>query len=192
MIHIKSNVEEIAHHILQMELLLLTEKEKSQINQILAMENLIKDEAIKDLIQEDLKDEKWIEDTNVLINTCYKKIEKSMLVESHIDACRNFMVFRYVEIKCSNCQLEIFKQISGWIFNEIDNKENKRRWVNQKFLKNFELSTMPRVFISLMEDSPMLPISLQWLHKNREIFFNEDIFIDLNSLLTKKNALKVL
>lgn len=191
MLHIKSKPEDIAHHILQMELLLLSEKEKAQISQILALENLLKDDAIKGLIEEDLKDEKWIEDTNILINTCYNKIEKTLLVEEHITQCRNFMVFRYMEAKCSTCKIEVFKQIGGWIFNEIDNKNEKSRWVSQKFLRNFEISNVPTKLIEIMETTTSLEITLQWLHKNREAFFKEEVFMDLNTLLKEKSVLRM-
>lgn len=183
MLHVKSKTEDIAHYILQMELLLLSDKEKFQINQILALEKLTNDNAIKDLIQEDLKDEKWISDTNVLINTCYKKIEKSMIVENHIDLCRSFMVYRYMEGKCHTNKLEVFKQIGGWIFNEINTKNEKTRWVSQKFLQNFDLSSMPRTLASLMQDEPRIEINLQWLHIHREKFFTDEIFVDLNQKL---------
>jgi hypothetical protein len=179
MLHIKSKVDDIAHHIFQMELLLLSDKEKNQINQILALESLIKDNAIKGLIQEDLKDEKWIEDTNILINTCYKKIEKTCIVEKHIDECRDFMVYRYIETKCSNVKIEIFKQIGGWIFNEIDRKNEKSRWVSQKFLTNFEISRIPKKLSNIMLQEPVLEISLPWLYKNRDIFYTDTIFMDL-------------
>jgi hypothetical protein len=187
----KSKPDEIAHHILQMELLLLSEKEKSQINQILALENLVKDNAIKGLIEEDLKDEKWIEDTYTLINTCYKKIEKTMVVEKHIDQCRNFMVYRYMETKCSTNKLEVFKQIGGWIFNEVDNKSQKSRWVSQKFLRVFEISNLPKRFSEVMGDMPVLEISLPWLHTNRKLFFSDEIFKDLNHTQSSIQSLKI-
>lgn len=191
MLNVKSKVEEIAHHILQMELLLLSEKEKSQLQQILALENLLKDSSIKDLIEEDLKDEKWINDTNVLINTCYKKIEKSIFVEKHIEECRNFMIFRFMETKCATSKLEIFKQIGGWIFNEVNHRQQKTRWVSQKFIQNFNLSDVPRKLSPFMEDSPMLEVNLKWLHANRDIFFSEEIFMDLNQALKNKTEIKL-
>lgn len=186
MLHIRSKPDEIAYHIMQMELLLLNEKEKNQINQILALEKLTKDESIKELIEEDLQDEKWINDTSILINTCYKKIERSLMVQKHIEECRNFIVFRYLETKCATCQIEIFKQIGSWIFNEIDNKQEKCRWVNPKFMTNFEHSDIPKKFLSYMENNPRLEINLSWLYQHRHEIFSEEVFVDFKQILKQK------
>jgi hypothetical protein len=176
MLFVKSKPEDVVHHIAQMETLLLLEKELEQINQILSLEKLTGDPLLKLLIKEDLKDDKWIEDTNVLISTCYNKINKNNILKNHIKECKNFMVFRYMEEKCSIAKVEAFKQLSGWIFNEVDKKEEKSRWVSQKFLRAFEFSDVPEKFIIIMEDNDKLDINLSWLHKNRDLFFSEKLF----------------
>lgn len=179
MLNHKSTPDEIIHHIEQLQMLLLNKDEINKINQIMALEHLIKNDDIKSLIAEDLKDNKWIEDTRVLITTCYNKIEKNMIVQNHITDCFNFVVYRFLEDKLSNCNLEITKQIGSWVFNEIDKKGEKNRWVSQKFLRNFERSHVDKVFETQMEGN-LLSISLTWCYNNKEKFFSEEIFKSLN------------
>jgi hypothetical protein len=183
MLHHKSKIDDVNHYIAQMEMLLLSDRELQQINQIMALENLVKDQAIKGLIAEDLKDDAWIEDTKILINTCYKKIEKSMIVQNHIDDCKNFIVYRFLEDRCRLCDMEIYKQISGWNFNEIDKHGNKSRWVSAKFMRSFTTSLIPSRFDELMGETTSLSINLAWLHLNRTVFYTEELFMDLNQRL---------
>lgn len=185
MLHSKSKPDDILHYIKQMEMLLLSDKEKNQISQIMSLENLIKDDAIKDLIEEDLANESWISGTQLLINACCQKVEKALIVQKHINECKNFMVYRFLEDKAYTVELEIYKQISGWNFNEIDKHGEKNKWVSQKFIRAFDSSSLHKVFEEYLKETNILHIDLKWLHTNRKIFFSENIFTDLNIQLKK-------
>ena len=99
MLHQKSKPKEIEYYIQQVEMLAMSEDESAKIAKIMALKELISDESIKDLIAEDLKDESWIQETHVLINTCNKRQVKSKILQSHIEQCRGFIVFRSIEDK---------------------------------------------------------------------------------------------
>lgn len=178
MLHQKSTPDEAIHHIEQMELLLLTNEEKQRLNQIMSLDYLLKDAAIHDLIAQDLKDKKWIKDTQVLIKTCYAKIEKNLIAQHHITECHNFIVFRFLEDKLMTCDIEVSKQIGSWIFNEINRRGDKTRWISQKFMRNFDKSNISQLFECQLS-SPSLLLDLSWLNKHREMFFSDDIFLDL-------------
>lgn len=178
MLHHKSKPEDVIHYISQLEMLLLSVEEKKQISQIMALEYLIKDVGIKGLIAEDLKDETWIKDTQILINTCCKKIEKDLMVQNQILECQNFIVFRFLEEKMMTTDLEIHKQMMGWSFNEVDKHGEKSKWVSQKFMRVFEKSSIDKVLIKFMNEG-VLPINLSWLYSNRGEFFSDSIFSDL-------------
>lgn len=181
MINFKSAPEDIIHYKEQIKLLLLSDKEKAQINQILDLNKIIQDDSIKNLIKEDLKDNKWLEDTKILINTCVNKIEKTMSLQKHIEDCDNFLIYRYLENKCSNMKIEVSKQITGWLFNEINNKEERSKWASKKFLDVFEKSNIAIEIISLLKENNKIEIDLKWLYKNRDLFYNDDIFLGINN-----------
>lgn len=180
MLHYKSKPEEILYHIEQMEMLLMSEKDRLNIAKILALENILKDQSLKVLIAEDLQDEDWIEDTQILVDTCYKKMERDLISQEHIDECRNFMVYRYLEEKCGTCSIEITKSITGWIFNEYDKHGGKSRWVSQKFVRAFDMSKMPRKLEPLLQEEPFLNIDLAWIQKRRDELYSQDIFLEIN------------
>jgi hypothetical protein len=186
MLHYKSKPDDIIHYINQLELLLLSEKEKSQIHQIMSLETLIKDNSIKGLIAEDLKDEDWINSTQILINTCHNRITKTLKVQNHIEECKNFIVYRFLEEKANRLDIEIYKQISGWNFNEVEKNGEKNKWVSQKFMRIFSASNVQREFEQLLKLSSVLTINQKWLHENRNIFFTENIFSDLNFQVKKQ------
>ena len=169
-----------------MKMLLLSDKEMNQINQILALEHLVKDDSIKELIAEDLKDEAWITDTRILITTCLKRVEKTLIVQKHLEECRNFIVYRFLEDKAKFCEIEVFRQIGGWNFNEIDKKGEKSKFVSAKFMRSFEQSLVNTLFEKEMGEGTVLKINSEWLHKRRELFFSEQIFEDLNTHLKKQ------
>lgn len=189
MLNYKSKPNDIIDYIEQLKLLLLSEQEKERINQILSLDKLIKDDSIRDLIEEDLKDEKWIEDTKVLINTCCKKIEKSLIVQNHIDECLNFIVYRFLEEKANHVNIEVHKTIGAWNFNMVDKKDDKVKWVHQKFITAFNNSTIDILFEKIMneQEERVLFITLPWLHANRNLFYSEKIFNDLNSQIRNIN-----
>lgn len=176
MLHYKSKPDDIIHYINQMKMLLLSKQEKEHITKILSLENIIKDTETRDLIIKDLENEHWVDETQVLINICQKKLKKTMLVEKHIGECYNFIVYRFLEEKAFLVDIEIYKQISGWNFNEIDKYGEKNKWVSQKFMRAFDASELHNIFDNFLREKNILKIDLKWLHMNRTIFFSENIF----------------
>lgn len=189
MLHYKSKPEEILFYIEQMKLLLLSDKEKKQIQQIMSLDNLIKDDSV-DLIAEDIQFKSWVKKTQILINKCCQKIEKSLLVENHIEDCKNFIVYRYLEEKLKLVEyIEIQKQLGGWNFNEIDVHERKSKWLSQKFIQSFENSSCKKFLESSLQEGNILQINLMWLHEHREGFFSDNMFLDLNIQLKNQHTL---
>lgn len=183
MLFIKSKPEEILYHINQVESLLLSKDEIDRMNKFIFLSDFIERDNIQNILKEDIPDSKWIEETKKIIEIYNNKIKRNEILKFHIRECKNFIVYRYLEEKCSSANIEAFQQIGSWIFNEVDLKrDEKSRWVSQKFIRNFEFSDIPERLKSIMKDN-WVEINLKWLHKNREFFFSNDIFKDLKKMI---------
>lgn len=184
MLQLKSKPKEIEYHIEQVEMLAMSPEESEKIAKIMALKELISDPSIKELIEEDLKDETWIEETNILINTCNKRQAKSFVLQEHIKQCKNFMVFRYIEDKLLYCKAIVVAK-DPWAFKEIDPTGQESPWVNSKFLKFFEESEIPELFASVMKEETF-SIDTEWLYKNKTTIYSDDIFEDIDFLIKRK------
>lgn len=184
MLQLKSKPKEIEYHIQQVEMLAMSEEESKKIAKIMALKELISDPSIKELIEEDLKDENWIEKTNILINTCHKRQAKSLVLQEHIRQCKNFMAFRYIEDKFLYCKT-ILVTNNPWQFKEIDSSGQESPWVNSKFLKLFEESDIVDMISSVIKPEGFT-IDTEWLYKNKTTIYSDDIFEDIDFLLKKK------
>lgn len=183
MLFIKSKPEEILYHINQVEALLLSREELDKMNRFIFLSDFIKNDNIKNSLLEDIPESKWIEETKKIIEIYEAKVKRNELLKIHIRECKNFIVYRYLEEKCSVANIEAFQQIGSWIFNEVDLKrDEKSRWVSQKFLRNFEFSDIPEKLKTIMKDN-WVEINLKWLHQNRDFFFSNDIFKDLKKMI---------
>lgn len=183
MLFIKSKPEEILYHINQVEALLLSREEIEQMNKFIFLGDFINNENTEKSLKEDIPDSKWIEETKKIIETYQNKLKRNDILKKHIRECKNFIVYRYLEEKCSVANIEAFQQIGSWVFNEVDLKQSeKSRWVSQKFLRNFEFSDIPEKLKTIMQNNH-LEIDLKWLHKNRDFFFSNDIFKDLKKIV---------
>lgn len=183
MLFIKSKPEEILYHINQVETLLLSRDELDKMNKFIFLSEFIENNTIQTTIREDIPESKWIEETKKIIEVYSNKVKRNETLKKHIKECKNFIVYRYLEEKCSVANIEAFQQIGSWIFNEVDlKKDEKSRWVSQKFLRNFEFSDMPEKLKGVMKDN-WVEINLKWLHQNREFFFSNDIFKDLKKII---------
>lgn len=182
MLFIKSKPEEILYHINQVETLLLSREDLDKMNRFILLTDFAYDESTLKNIKDDLPDSKWVEETQKIITTYNNKTKRNESLKKHIRECKNFIVYRYLEEKCSSANIEAFQQIGSWIFNEVDLKrDEKSRWVSQKFLRNFEFSDMPEKLKQNMQDN-WLEINLKWLHQNKDIFFSNDIFKDIKKM----------
>ncbi len=184
MLQLKSKPKEIEYYIQQVEMLAMNGDEMEKIEKIMALKDLISDISVKELIAEDLKDENWLEATNILIHTCNKRLVKSSVLQEHIKQCKNFMVFRYIEDKLLYAK-EIVISKNPWDFKEVDPSGQTSQWVNSKFIKSFEDSDVPEVFNSFSE-SDTLSINAEWLYKNKDKLYSQDIFEDIDFLIKKK------
>ncbi len=184
MLQQKSKIKEIEYYIQQVEMLSMNSNEESRLEKIIALQELIDNDSMKELIAEDLKDEGWLESTKILINTCNKRMVKSTVLLEHVKQCRNFMVFRYIEDK-----LLYFKEIviakDPWDFKEVDVKNLSADWINSKFVKVFHESEMPGILEQFMTENK-IAINTEWLYTNKDKFFSEDIFEDIDFLIKKK------
>ena len=183
MLFIKSKPEEIIYHINQLETLLLTKEEIDRVNKFIYLNEFIDDKNVNIFLKDEFNESLWIDETKKIVDKCSLKLKRNLILKKHIKECKNFIVYRYLEEKCSTVNIEAFQQIGSWIFNEIDTKrDEKSRWVSQKFLKNFEYSDIPDKLKLIMKDN-FLEINLKWLHQNRKLFFSEDIFKDLKKIV---------
>lgn len=189
MINYGSSHEEIIHHIQQMEMVLLSELELNNIKKFLELQSFIETDSMKAMVIEDLKDEKWIEDTKVLIETALRKKTKYEVISNHLEDCRGFLIYKHLDKKCKNCNLEVIFQNREWIFNEVDKKNEKSRWINQKFFKVLYNSAIERKLIKLVGSGTIFTIDVDWVYKNRSLFFKDNIFEDLNLTMLKKTKL---
>lgn len=187
MLHLKSKPKEIEYYIQQVEMLSMNTEEADKISKILALKDLIADSSIKELIEEDLKDESWLEATNILINTCNKRQVKSKILQEHVQQCKNFMVFRYLEDKLLYVK-EIRVSKNPWAFTEIDLQGKETPWVNFKFGKCFEESDFPSILDNSFEDGQFI-INHECLQTNKANIYTEEIFEDLDFLIKKKKML---
>lgn len=183
MLQQKSKIKEIEYHIQQVEMLSMNPEEEEKISKIIALQGLIENDAVKELIAEDLKDESWLEATQILIKTCNKRMLKSEVLREHVKQCKNFMVFRYIEDKLLYSK-EVIVTNKPWNFQEVNTNNEKSEWINSKFTKAFMDSEIPLVLEELMKNE--LTISTEWLYKNKCYFFSEDIFEDIDFLIKKK------
>lgn len=186
MLQLKSKPKEIEYYLQQVEMLAMSPEEIQKINKIMALKELIADPDVKALIEEDLKDENWIEATNLLLNNCNKKQAKSLVLQEHIRQCKNFMAFRYIEDKLlySNAVI-VDMNIDQVTFKEIDSSGSESAWVNTKFIKVFEESDLPSI-LSSATDNSTFTIDREWLYKNKTTIYSDDIFEDIDFLLKRR------
>lgn len=183
MLFIKSKPEEIAYHINQVETLLLSKEELEKIKRVTFLNEFIENDYLSIMLKEDIPDSIWVNETKKIVDLYKNKVKRNESLKIHIKECKNFIVYRYLEDKCSASKIEAFLQIGSWVFNEVDlKKTEKSRWVSQKFLRNFEFSDIPEKFKTVMKDNCM-EIDLKWLHQNREFFFSNVIFKDLKKII---------
>lgn len=186
MLQLKSKPKEIEYYLQQVEMLAMSSEEIQKINKIMALKELISDPDVKELIEEDLKDENWIEATNLLLNNCNKRQAKSLVLQEHIRQCKNFMVFRYMEDKLLYANAIIIEMnIDEVKFKEVDPSGNEASWVNTKFIKVFEESDLPSI-LSTATDSSSFTMDREWLYKNKTTIYSDDIFEDIDFLLKRK------
>jgi len=187
MINSKSKNEEIFYYIEQLKLLMMSEEEFLVINKILSLEKILKDDKVKDLIAEDLKDESWIEATKVLLQTCYKRSEKSVVIGKRIQMCEGLLIFKYLEDKLKTSKLLTLKFIDGkWSFYDAG-----RLWVNSKFSAIFNQSSVAKDLFLLKGLSPLqdeLQLTSELLYINRDVFFTSELFEDVNIVLMRNKA----
>ena len=165
----------------------MSEDEIVIINKVLSLEQIITDDKVKGLIEEDLQDESWIEATNVLIKTCLKRNNKSKILINHIEMCERFLVFRYIEDKLKTCtKLDFENKDCKWIIKD----EKGVFWVNQKFLDAFSKTTWPTILKSIQENK--IEITREWLTKNQELFFSNDVFQDVGFLIKREKKKSLL
>lgn len=187
MINYSSSNEEIMHHMQQMEMVLLSQEEMTNIKKFLELKSFIETDSMKAMCIEDLKDEKWIEDTKILIATALQKKDKNEVISNHLDDCLGFLIYKHLDKKCKSCYLEVVFQNNEWIFNEVDKKEEKSRWINQKFFKLLYNSAIEKKLVKLVGTGTIFRIDIDWIYKNRQLFYKDSLFEDLNFTLLKKN-----
>jgi hypothetical protein len=186
MLELKSKPKEIEYYLQQVEMLAMSPDEIKKINKIMALRELMADPDVKELIEEDLKDENWIEATNLLLNTCNKKQAKALVLQEHIRQCKNFMAFRYMEDKLLYSNAIIVEMsIDQVTFKEVDSSGHEAAWVNTKFIKVFEESDLPSI-LSSVADGSTFTIDREWLYKNKTTIYSDDIFEDIDFLLKRK------
>lgn len=191
MITYSSSHDDIVYHIQQMEMVLLSEEEFGYIKKFLELKSFIETDSMKAMISEDLKDEKWIEDTKILIDTALKKKDKYEIIKNHLDDCKGFLIYKHLDKKCKTCNLEVVYQNREWIFNEVDKKDEKSRWINQKFTKVFYNSSLEKKLVKLVGEGTIFNINTDWIYKNRTLFYKDSIFEELNLTLLKKNRINI-
>lgn len=184
MLNQKSKIKEIEYYIQQVEMLSMNSTDEAKIAKIIALQDLINNDSIKELIAEDLKDEGWLESTKILINTCNKRVLKSDVLLEHVRQCKNFMVFRYMEDKLIHFK-GVLVTSNPWNFKEINEKDQQTDWINSKFTKSFINSDMPELISDMLKDGQVV-IDSEWLYVNKAKFFSEDIFEDIDFLIKKK------
>ncbi len=188
MLQIKSKPKDIEYYIQQVEMLSMSEEEMSKVSKVMALKELISDESIQELIAEDLKDDTWVDATNILISICNKRQIKSEVLQEHIKQCKNFMVFRYIEDKLLGVKEIVVSKIN-WEFKEVDMSGKQSQWVNFKFNKVFEESDLKTIFGNLSEVEN-ITIDSEWLYKNKNKIYSSDIFEDIDFLIKKKRKEK--
>ena len=186
MINYNSTFDEVLHHLEQMQMILLSEKESQQVKKITELQKFLDTPEMKSMIAEDLKDEKWIEDTKILVQTAKKRENKNQVIQEHIEQCKNFLIYKILDKKCRNYNLEMAYQNKNWIFNEIEKNGEKSRWLNKKFMNLFTDSSIEKIFMKQSE-SAIFSINTDWLQKNRDLLFTDKLFENLNFIVLKIN-----
>ena len=153
MINYNSNYDEVLHHLEQMKMILLSETESQQVKKITELQKFLDTPEMKAMIAEDLKDERWIEDTKVLVHTAKKRENKNHVIQEHLEQCKNFLIYKVLEKKCNNYNIEMAYQNKTWIFNEIEKNGEKSRWLNKKFMNLFIDSSIEKIFMKESEFS---------------------------------------
>lgn len=191
MINYNSTYEEICHHVEQMKMLSLSQVEEKHVKKLLELNSFIETPEMKEMIAEELKNENWISDTKILIDTAKKRDIKNKAIQEHLEQCQNLMVYKILEKKCRLTTLEINYHNKEWIFNEINAKGEKSRWISQKLNKALGTSSIEKMFVKKCEKENNFQIDLNWLHLNRTLFFEDTLFESLNLNILKKNSFKI-
>lgn len=175
MISNHSKIEDIENYIEKLELLSLTDEENNQLSTILQLENILNNQTLKDLISEDLKDENWIHETQILIHTCIKRKEKAQIIQEYLQDCYGFLIFKILEDKIRKNKIIYFQQPNHF----FEDKNTSIPWKNKKIS-----SCLSKKNITFFENS----LDMQWLQSHRHYFFQDIIFEDINQLLMKKKS----
>ena len=191
MINYNSTQDEIHHHMQQMQTIILSEKENQQIKKIMELQSFLNTPEMRAMIGEDLKDERWVDDTKVLIATAQRKHGKNKIIVEHLSQCHNLLIYKILEKKCHQFNLEVVYQNRELVFNDVDSKGERARWINNKLMRLLTNSSIEKILIKESAITMPLPINLKWLYSNRDSFFTEDLFENLNFTLLKKNRMKI-
>lgn len=174
MISHHSKIADIENYIEKLELLSLTQEENNQLTTILQLENIINNQTLKDLISEDLKDENWIQETQILIHTCLKRKEKAQIIQEYLQDCYGFLIFKILEDKLKKIDMLYFQQPCHF----FEDKAHSIPWKNKKLLHSLQKKNIQ--FLIYLDN--------KWLQSHRDLFFKDIIFEDINQLLARKKS----
>lgn len=169
MLNLKSSVKEINHYINQIKSLALSEPEKILINKILKLEEIISDSEISSIIENDLKDKYWLNETKHLIEICQSRRDKTSKINRHISDCINFLIYRTLETKLINCEYLVYELETGLVL------DNNVKWNNQCFYDNLPASKFIGFFTKNSSEG-ICKFDLTILQKNRNYFFSNKLF----------------
>lgn len=189
----QSSPVDIEYHIEQMKILRVSDKEVEVIQKILQLESIISDKSVKKFIDKEVAGESWNYESQLLINSCKKKLEKDVVIKNHIKECYNFLIFRSLEDKLVNFPTVVVSKEGNiknykWIFTCHSRHEgdDSVRWANMKLNKAMENSTTAAFFEMMKDEHEEVVINEKWLIDNKQSFYSVDIFEDTNTLLQKK------
>ena len=187
MIILTSNESDIIEHISQMKLMMFSNQELMNIENLLKLEDILNSSELKKMIAENLKDKQWLKDTKILLETANKKKLKNDIIQNHISECVGLLLYKILEKKCKFISFELTIDNNQCIFWELTKEKNKQVWMNAKFFKFFINSNIQnKVFQLIQNNNNLLSLDLEWLYKNKSLFFSENVFKELNYLLERK------
>jgi hypothetical protein len=176
---------EIENYIEQITLLTNNTEETKKIGKILELKTLVQDPDITSMITDELRDNIWINETNTLIETCLKKTKKSSILQTHVQECKNFSVFKQIEEKLNKSKAVKIIKNNPWQFILIKENNIEIPWNTAKFNNSFLKSTVKEIILSTIDAEEPI-ITKEWLYKNQNYFFSSNIFRDTNFLMIKQ------
>lgn len=170
-----ASMDEISHRISQLESLLLSKEDIDGIRKIMSLSELVRNGFVKTLIAEDLHDGRWIEDTEILIGTCVRRMEKYEEIKKSLSWHKGLLAFKMLDERVRKSELEFFFNEGDLNINESRRDGTKVKVASKRLGDALRGCGADLLIGEEAKKSGSLKVDGKWLASNKGFFFEEEI-----------------